>query len=526
MNERYVFQTPMKMKIAWLLFLSVCCTTTGYGKPTGDKFCETAKTYASPCSKDGNPGFCFEKKCYLAFNPTAQPFRIKIRYPERNEYAKNAFVDASKMFVRGSGLGLSWDEGRIMHKTQQDTWELRLEYAIPSNLDLVNGKKPPARFEFRVYLDDSKNMLGPNFLLNLPMSTNVKNTSKIPEFWEYPWFFNEKGTVERRTIYSPQLGEARSINVSLPPSFQENTYKKYETLFVNDGQRLGLLLPQLNILMVERALIKEVLVIGVVNSYANRTRLLAVSNGTDVHCINGTMQNRCNGCVSCRSSFCSYEQLVDDYRRCYRWLAMPKVNGQLYLDFIQDTLIPECESKYRSLAGPQNYGIMGFSLGGMISCHAIWTRPQTFGSAACMSPSLWWPFPENATFPDDAGYEFTRSTLMKHRGVRPRQKIYIDVGSNEGYVMISPARNASKILASTPYFELNTNLWFYIWDDEYHMFMQSVQRMWIPLIAFYGTEGSAQTEIERIVNVAVRKNISSMTLLSMLVLALACSIFV
>lgn len=524
MNERYICLTAMKMIIAWLLVLVVCCATA-YGKPTGDKFCETTGSQGLLCSKDGNPGFCFENKCFLAFNPTAQPFSIKIRYPERNEYAKTASVDSTKMSVRGSGLGLSWDKGKMMHKIQEDTWELQLAFAIPSILDLPSGKKPSARFEFRVYLDDSRNMLGPNFILNLPMSTNAKNTSKIPEFWKFPWFFNEKGTIKKRTIYSPQLREDRSFTVSLPPSFQENTYKKYETLFVNDGQRLNLMLPQLNILMVKRALIKEVLVIGVVNAYANRTRLLAVSNGSDVHCLNGTMRNRCNGCLSCRSSFCSYEQLVDDYRRCYWWRRMPQVNGQLYLDFIQDTLIPECQSKYRALAGPQNYGIMGYSLGGLMSCHAIWTRPQTFGSAACMSASLWWPFPENATFPDDAGYEFTRSTLTKHRGVRPRQKIYIDVGGNEGYVMISPARNASKILASTPYFELNKNLWFYIWDKEYHMFMQAVQRMWIPLIAFYGTEGSAQIEIKKMTGKAAKKKVSLMIVLSMFVLALTFSTF-
>ena len=448
------------------------------------------------CVNDGKPGFCVEGECLLAFKPTPRPLLINIRYPQENKYAQNAKVDVSKMYLRGSGLGLSWEKGKIMKKSaEKDTWEFQLMFAIPG-YELPGDKRPSARFEFRVYLDDTQDMLGPNFVLNLPLSTYAKNVSKIPEFWEYPWFFSKQSKVIQRQIYSQQLEGIRDVYVTLPPSFEENTYKQYETMIMNDGQRMNMTLPQLSILMVERALIKEIVLVGIPNDYKNRTLILAVSNGSEVECKNnGSIQNSCNGCVQCNSISCEYQTHIDDYRRCFRWVKIPKVYGQLYLDFIQDTVIPECISKYRALAGPKNFGIMGFSLGGLMSCHAIWTRPQTFGSAACMSPSLWWPFPVNATFPDDAEYEFTTKTLMNYRGARPRQKIYIDVGSREGYLMISPAKNASVILDSTSYFELNKNLWFYIWKDEYHSFMTSIQRMWIPLIAFYGTEGSPKGEI-------------------------------
>ncbi len=512
-----------RMEISGIIVLLFCCTAT-YGKSTDNNFCKNA-SYFAPCENDGKPGFCIEGVCHLDFKPTPQPVLIKIRYPQENKYAKEASVDASKMYLRGNGLGLSWEKGEIMKKsTERDSWEFRLEYAIPG-FELPSDKKPPARFEFRVYLDDAHNMLGPNFVLNLPLSTNAKNTSKIPEFWMYPWFFSKEGSIVKRRIYSTQLESTRNVSVYLPASFHENTYKQYETLIMNDGQRINLTLPQLNILMVGRALIKEIVLVGIPNDFTNRTPILAVSNGSAVECINGGNIQSCNGCLRCNSSICSYEQLVDDYQRCYTWVQMPKVYGQLYLDFIQDTVIPECLSKYRALKGPKNFGIIGFSLGGLMSCHAIWTRPQTFGSGACMSPSLWWPFPENATFPDDAGYEFTTKTLMKYRGARPRQKIYIDVGGNEGYLMISPAKNASEILASTPYFELDKNLWFYIWEGEYHTFMTSIQRMWIPLIAFYGTEGSPKGEIikkvvkENNTNTASKDSVVFVTLFWMCLLA-------
>lgn len=414
-----------------ILGLLIYSTAVTHAKSNIDDFCKN-KTYGSACQKENKPGVCVQGMCFLGFKPTPQPTLIKIRYPQGNEYVRNSSFDGGEMFLRGDGLGLTWTRGRKMRKlTTSDTWELELQFAIPG-YELPTENKPAARFEFRVYLEDSLDMLGPNFVIALPLSTNAGNSSKTAEFWRYPWFFSKEGSIVKRNVYSPEMRDTYEIVVSLPPSFRENTYKRYEVLIVNDGQRLDMLLPQLKVLMLERALIKEIVLVGIANDYRNRTRLLAVSNGSELACLNGGDLPVCNGCLKCNSSTCDYEQLVDDYRRCYMWVRVPKYFGQLYLDFIQNTIIPDSARKYRTLPGAENVGILGFSLGGLMACHAIWTRPQTFGSAACMSPSLWWPFPQNATFPDDAGYEFTTSTLLQHRGARPRQKIYIDVGGREG----------------------------------------------------------------------------------------------
>ena len=491
------FVADMKIPILLAVFLS---STMAYGQSITKNPCEDNDF--SSCILNGKPGFCEDDICHLAFKPTSQPFLIRIRYPQNNKYAQKASMNASEMYLRGNGLGLNWKKGKMMTKsTEKDTWKLQLQFTIPG-YELPSGQKPPARFEYRVYLNDSRDMLGPNFVVNLPLSTNVKNSTKTPEIWEFPWFFNKEGRIIRQSVYSPQFGGNRRVYYMLPPSFYENTYKRYETLIVNDGFRLimDMIFPQLTILMVERALIKEILVVGISNDNERLTRfrLFAVSNGSETHCLNGDDDPEyCNGCLKCNSSTCSYEMIVKDYRRCYKWVKIQKPKGQIYLDFIQDTVIPKVRSNYRALSGAKNLGILGHSLGGLMACHAIWTRPQTFGSAVCMASSFWWPFPENGTFPDDAGFEFTTKTLMKHRGVRPRQKIYIDVGGEEGETMINPARDASRILASTPYFEMNKNLWFYIWEGHYHTFITAMQRMWVPLIALYGTEGSPDGETAR-----------------------------
>lgn len=458
--------------------------------------CTESKNDGGVCEKEGMSGVCFGEECFIA-SPSERKFIVKVRYPANNPHFIASQPNPTTLWLRGNGLGLTWNKGKQMKKsTETDTWEHLLEFTIHSALwsTHTTNKDPLGRFEFRVYLEDRVDMLGANFILPLPPSTNTVDTSDdVPSIWFYPWFYSKTGTlIENRRIYSPDLKQTRNITVYKPASFTENTYKKYETLFVNDGQRLKFMVTQVDNLAVTQSLLKEVLLIGVVNDFVERTHLLAPSNGSDVMCKVGNHSNMCNDCLLCISadSRCSYQKLIADYRRCYRWVPIPSIQGQRYLDFIQNTLIPDSQSTYRASPGAANVGIMGFSFGGLVACHAIWTRPQTFGSAACMSPSLWWPFPENATFPGDAQYEFVTSTLREHRGVRPRQKVYIDVGSNEGYIMVAPARNASRILANTSYFEMNENLWFYEWDEQDHNYKRVLERVWAPLLALYGAEAS------------------------------------
>ncbi len=61
--------------------------------------------------------------------------------------------------------------------------------------------------------------------------------------------------------------------------------------------------------------------------------------------------------------------------------------GDLYLDFIEATLLPMIREELRVTLG-DGLGIMGSSLGGLISCYAGWTRG--YPRVGCMSSSFWW----------------------------------------------------------------------------------------------------------------------------------------
>lgn len=63
--------------------------------------------------------------------------------------------------------------------------------------------------------------------------------------------------------------------------------------------------------------------------------------------------------------------------------------GNIYLDFIENKVIPYVNNKYRTLTDSQNTGIGGSSLGGLISLHAGLNRQEVFGKLMVFSPSLW-----------------------------------------------------------------------------------------------------------------------------------------
>lgn len=89
-----------------------------------------------------------------------------------------------------------------------------------------------------------------------------------------------------------------------------------------------------------------------------------------------------------------------------------------YLDFIVKTLKPEIDSKYRTKTDAKNTGIIGSSLGGLVSYYAILKYPEVFGKAGIFSPAFW----------------FNRKEIIELTTTVPtlKTKIYFLCGDNEG----------------------------------------------------------------------------------------------
>ena len=63
--------------------------------------------------------------------------------------------------------------------------------------------------------------------------------------------------------------------------------------------------------------------------------------------------------------------------------------GDQYVDFLINTLKPYVDQHYRTRPDRLHTGIMGSSMGGLISLYAALKRPDIFGRVGVFSPSLW-----------------------------------------------------------------------------------------------------------------------------------------
>ncbi|HJV29986.1 MAG TPA: alpha/beta hydrolase-fold protein [Gaiellaceae bacterium] len=89
-----------------------------------------------------------------------------------------------------------------------------------------------------------------------------------------------------------------------------------------------------------------------------------------------------------------------------------------HLSFVVETVRPLVEASFDVDPRRERTGIAGSSLGGVASLHAVYSRPETFGFAAVLSPAFWWTG-------DDRCFQLVERT------VRPDARIYIDVGDSE-----------------------------------------------------------------------------------------------
>ena len=90
-----------------------------------------------------------------------------------------------------------------------------------------------------------------------------------------------------------------------------------------------------------------------------------------------------------------------------------------YADFIMNDLKPFIDKKYRTLKDRQYTGILGSSLGGLVSLYMTWKYPNIFSMAGVVSPSVWW-----------ANRDILE--MVQRTKKKPPIKIWLDIGTYEG----------------------------------------------------------------------------------------------
>lgn len=156
-------------------------------------------------------------------------------------------------------------------------------------------------------------------------------------------------------FYMPQFGYARDIWIYLPPDYTTGE-KKYPVLYMQDGQNL----------FEDSA--------SFVGEWHVDETLDSLHAAGDYGCIVVGVEN-------------------GGERRMAEYMPNPHPKygggeGELYVDFLINTLKPHIDSTYRTL--PLGYNtIGGSSLGALISFYASTHHDSVFGRAMILSPSFW-----------------------------------------------------------------------------------------------------------------------------------------
>ena len=274
------------------------------------------------------------------------------------------YPNADAMSVRGTGP-LSWTSSKTARQDDANTFSVSLH--------------ADAAFSWKPLIKSNGNWvwsLGANYTVQPGTTVDI-----------YPRFFTPAGHYE--LLYSQfvsYLGlRPRDVWVYYPASYFENTLATYPVLYMHDGQNL--FDPNLafggNEWQVDETLqaaeqdgsIRELLVIGIGNT---------------------------------SDRIAEYTPTPDPDYPDAGW-------GDTYLKFITSELMPQVNRQLRVRSDAGSTGIIGSSLGGLISAYAGTVASGTFGVVGVMSPSTWW------------NNDWIVAQVAKASGALPK-RVYVDSG--------------------------------------------------------------------------------------------------
>ncbi len=199
------------------------------------------------------------------------------------------------------------------------------------------------------------------------------------------------------------LRNQRDLIVYLPPGYNEQPWRRFPVLYLQDGQNLfdratAFAGQDWNIqgsadYLIQSGAVEPLLIVGIYNTGKSRI----------------------------------YE---------YTPTKVPKLGGgraDRYAKFLMQEVMPFVQQQYRALPDLSQTGIGGSSLGGLVSLYFGLKYPQTFGRIAALSPSVWWH--------QRAIHRFAAAATPE-----PRPRIWLDIGTREGPRIVHDVEQLRDIL--------------------------------------------------------------------------------
>ena len=185
------------------------------------------------------------------------------------------------------------------------------------------------------------------------------------------------------------LPHARTISVWLPPGYGFDPHRRYPVFYMHDGQNLfdahtafagnPWLADEVTEREVRAGRVPPLIIVGVANTPAR----------------------------------------LDEYGPRHGEQSREDDPARAYGRFLVEEVKPFIDATYRTRPEPDQTGVGGSSMGGLISLHLCEWYPDVFEKCAAMSPSLWW----------DREF-FLRNATESLDGL-DRCRIWLDVGEHE-----------------------------------------------------------------------------------------------
>jgi predicted alpha/beta superfamily hydrolase len=260
---------------------------------------------------------------------------INIHYP----------IGSHAMSLRGDTAPLDWTKG------------LALTAGSNANTFSYTFMDLKADVQFKPLLDDTTWAHGDNYVVHPGQTVDV-----------YPHFNATQGTVKQlfTSFSSKILNYNQIVWVYLPPSYDENTLARYPVLYMHDGQNLFNPPPPGSIV-------------------------------PDEWHVDETL----NAAAESQPAQYSIPEIIvigpecgPDRNNIYTPVPDPSEGfggkGDLYLEMLTQELKPQVDMMLRTRPEREHTGVLGSSLGGLISAWAGCKYANTFGLIGIMSPSTWW----------------------------------------------------------------------------------------------------------------------------------------
>ncbi|MCI1187255.1 alpha/beta hydrolase-fold protein [Hymenobacter sp. DH14] len=272
---------------------------------------------------------------------------------------------ADTLFVAGSFNGWNPHNSRFaLHKHADGTYQISLPLSsAPSEYKFTRGSWATVEI-------DAKNGAIANRKADLSAAREITHQVQAWDDQSGAAAAPKKHTatpqvhVLAQAFAMPQLGRTRRILVYLPADYATQPKRRYPVLYLHDGQ---------NVFDDATSYSGEW---GIDETLDQLRKSGQDGTGSIVVAIDNGNEFRSDEYIPWRS-----ERLKGQSHQGGQ--------GSAYVDFLAQKLKPYVDAHYRTRSDAAHTGIVGSSLGGLISVYAALKYPRVFGEVGAFSPAFW-----------------------------------------------------------------------------------------------------------------------------------------